>query len=180
MKGRLRDYAIGFSLFIAFCTGRVPSHAFRLFVYRRILRMTIGRDSTVHWRLVMYAPHGITIGRNSIIGNDCFFDGRWLITIGDNVNFGDHVHIYTGQHDPQSTDFGNKTAPVVIGDRAYVGPRVMILYGTTIGEGAVIGAGAVVTKDVAPYSIVAGIPARPIGERRRDLDYTLKYHLPFQ
>ena len=51
----------------------------------------------------------------------------------------------------------------------------IVLPGVTIGEGAIVAAGAVVTRDVAPYTIVAGAPARPVGERRRDLSYQLNF-----
>ena len=63
----------------------------------------------------------------------------------------------------------------MIGNRVWIGYRAMILPGVTIGEGAVVGAGAVVTKDVESFSIVAGNPARRIGERNQDLNYRLKY-----
>jgi maltose O-acetyltransferase len=178
-RHRLYDYLVGFSLLIAFLVGRVPVLAVRHFVYKR-LGMTIGPNSTVHWRLVPRTPHNITIGCNTIIGNDAFIDGRYGVTIGDNVNMGDHVSLYTAAHDPQSVDFGIKYGPIDIGDRVYLGARVIVLQNITIGEGAVAAAGSVVTRDVEPYTIVAGVPAKKIGDRRRDLDYTLKYHLPFQ
>jgi acetyltransferase-like isoleucine patch superfamily enzyme len=64
---------------------------------------------------------------------------------------------------------------VRIGDYAWLGARALILPGVELGEGAVVGAGSVVTKAVAPYAIVAGSPAKPIGERPRGLRYTLAY-----
>lgn len=60
----------------------------------------------------------------------------------------------------------------------WIASRVTILPGVTIGEGAVVAAGAIVTKDVEPYSIVAGVPAKRIGERNKNLEYTLN-HMPF-
>jgi maltose O-acetyltransferase len=122
----------------------------------------------------------LSIGRNSIIGNDAFLDAREGIEIGNNVNMGGHVQVFTLEHDPQARDFGIKGGPVIIRDYAYIATRTIILPGVTIGEGAVVAAGAVVTRDVEPYSIVAGVPARKIGERTRDLEYKLDYHLPFQ
>ncbi|MCA4133065.1 DapH/DapD/GlmU-related protein [Arthrobacter sp. M4] len=142
--------------------------------------MKIAPRTTVHWRLAFFAPQGISIESNSIIGNDCFLDGRSGLTIGSNVNIGGHVQVFTVGHDPQSPSFGTKGGPVVIGDRAYVASRATILPSVTIGEGAVVAAGAVVTKSVEPYDIVAGVPAVPIGKRTRELEYDLDFHMPFQ
>lgn len=67
---------------------------------------------------------------------------------------------------------------MIIGSRAWIGYRAIILPGIKIGEGAVVGAGAVVTKDVLPFTIVAGNSARKIGERNRELKYQTRYN-PF-
>jgi maltose O-acetyltransferase len=74
--------------------------------------------------------------------------------------------------------FADRGGAVTIGDRVWIGYRAIILPGIEIGEGAVVGAGAVVTKDVPPFTIVAGNPAVKIGDRPRDLDYTLDFR-PF-
>jgi acetyltransferase-like isoleucine patch superfamily enzyme len=84
------------------------------------------------------------------------------------------------EHDPQSGTYTTQGGPVVIEDYAWVSCRVVILPGVTIGRGAVVAAGSVVTKDVAPYTIVGGVPAKKIGDRNRDLTYTLDYHKAFQ
>jgi acetyltransferase-like isoleucine patch superfamily enzyme len=78
-------------------------------------------------------------------------------------------------HDPHDPGFRAIPRPVEIGDRAWIGARAIILPGVRIGEGAVVGAGAVVTRDVGPFEIVAGNPARKIGERNRNLSYSLSY-----
>ncbi|WP_229746303.1 acyltransferase [Rhodococcoides trifolii] len=180
VKFRVSEFLRGAVLFAAFLVGRVPVHQFRLFCYRHVFRVEIGKHSTVHWRTVWQAPEKIRIGRNTIVGNDALLDGRSGITIGDNVNFGGHVQIIAGHHDHQSSDFGSVLIPITIGNRVVIGTRATILTGVTIGEGAIIAAAALVNKDVPPYSIVGGVPAKVIGERTRDLDYELRYHLPFQ
>lgn len=170
----------GFVLYVAFLVGRVPWHAFRLFVYRRLLGIKIGRESVMHWRTRFYAPHGVRIGDHSIVGNDVFLDGRFGLTVGDNVNIGGETAIFTAEHDPNDPDFAMVGAPVVIEDYVYVGSRATILPGVRLGNGAVVAAGAVVTRDVPEYTIVGGVPAHEIGERRRDLRYQLGFHFPFQ
>jgi acetyltransferase-like isoleucine patch superfamily enzyme len=100
--------------------------------------------------------------------------------IGRNVNLSSEVLIRTAQHDYQSPDFKTVFHPVKIEDYVWLGPRCIILPGVTVGEGAVVAAGAVVTKDVEPYTLVGGVPAKKIGERPKNLQYTLgKGFLPF-
>ncbi|PIX73806.1 acyltransferase, partial [Candidatus Roizmanbacteria bacterium CG_4_10_14_3_um_filter_33_21] len=78
------------------------------------------------------------------------------------------------EHDINSPAFSAINAPVEIEDYVFIGPRAIILPGVTIGQGAIIAAGAVVTKLVPPFTIVAGVPARVIGERQiKDLHYRL-------
>ena len=76
--------------------------------------------------------------------------------------------------------FVTETQPVVIENYAWIGMRAMILPGVTIGEGAVVAAGAVVSRDVAPYTVVGGVPAKPIGRRQGPARYELAFHPLFE
>jgi maltose O-acetyltransferase len=155
---------------------RVPIYAARYAWYRHVLGMRIGEGSTLMMDLYLYirgragsGRHGITIGRRSIINQQCCLDGRGGLTIGDNVNISAGVWILTDSHDMHDPSFPEILAPVIIKDHAWIGSRALILPGVTLGEGAVVAAGAVVTSSVEPYTVVAGMPARPIGTRSRKL-----------
>lgn len=193
-------------LWVYFCTltGHIPSHRVRLFLYRHLFRVKIGRDSSVHWLARFNLPSGVEIGHNTVIGNDAFLDGRqkrkWdsnqnrflsyvrdfvnprerALRIGNNVSIAGYVQIYTMQHDVDDPDFAEIGAPVVIEDYAVLGSRVTILPGVTVGRGAVVATGAVVTKDVPPYTVVGGVPATRIRDRSKNLRYTLKFARMFQ
>lgn len=94
------------------------------------------------------------------------------IKIGRRVVVNDDVTILTGTHDVNHRNFLLIQRPVIIGDYAWICTGAMILPGVTIGEGAVVAAGAVVAHDVAPYTVVAGNPAKVVRDRRStDLDY---------
>lgn len=172
-------WAYGLELFLATLTGYVPWHAFRLFVYR-LMGVKLGKHTVFAWRARFFHPSGIQIGNHCNIGNDGFFDGRQGIIIGDDVVLSMGVWIWTYQHDPQSPTFEARGGPVVIEDYAWISSRVTILPNVRIGKGAVVAANALVTADVAPYTIVGGVPAKVIGERTKDLQYHLDYHLSFQ
>jgi acetyltransferase-like isoleucine patch superfamily enzyme len=166
-------------LYLLTITGFVPSHRFRRLAYRAA-GLRVPRSSAFHWRARFFAPQGLLIGEHVSIGNDAFFDGREGIAIGDCVNIAAEVRIYTREHDIDDPWFAETGGPVAIERYAYVGTRVTILPGVTIGEGAVVASGAVVTKDVPPYVLAGGVPARPIRERSRDLRYRLGYEKRFQ
>lgn len=154
--------------------GFFPSHRVRNAIYRRA-GVALPDSSSIHWRAEFYAPESIRVGEHCTIGDSCFLDGRSGLTIGDSVNLGSHVTIYTREHDVNSPDFAEIGGPVVIGDHAWVASHAIILPGVSVGEGAVVAAGAVVTRDVPAFAIAGGTPARVIGQRNRDLRYKLGY-----
>lgn len=161
--------------FLMYLTNRVvcsvPCHAARQWFYRRLLGLEIGSGSSLHMGAWIDGRGRFRMGCNSVINQNCRLDNRAGISIGDNVSISADVIILTADHDVQSPDFAGRQRPVVIEDWVFVGTRAMILPGVTLGVGSVVAAGAVVTKDVPQFSIVAGVPARPIGERSRDLRY---------
>ena len=159
--------------------GSIPSHAFRLWWYRYACGMRVGHHSSIHRRCRMYRPYKITIGDHTVINFGVLLDGRSGLEIGNNVSISEGTIILTLGHDIDDPQFGLKGGEVVIQDYVFIGSYARILPGVTIGEGAVVGAGAVVTHDIAPYSIVGGVPAVFIRERNRDLNYLPYYRKRF-
>ena len=154
-----------FALFLCTFFGYIPSHIFRNSMYRYLFKVKFGKDSIIYWRCRFFAPWGVHIGHNSIIGNDAFLDGRYGIFIGNNVNIAGECRIYTAEHDISSPTFSSIGSSVHIEDYVYIGTRVVILPGVTVKEGAVLASGCVVTKDVPPWTMVGGVPARFIKDR---------------
>jgi acetyltransferase-like isoleucine patch superfamily enzyme len=152
-------------------------YGIRHFFLRRFCCVKIGRDTSVAMGCFITGKH-ISIGDNTVINRFTYLDGRAPLYIGNNVNISHYTLIHTLTHDPQSRHFTCLAKPVVILDHVWIGARSTILPGVTIGEGAVVAAGALVTNDVDPYTIVAGCPARVIRRRTRDLRYKTKY-FPF-
>lgn len=117
-----------------------------------------------------FATGGISIGSGSGLGVNCSVHGP--LKIGDNVMMGPDVTILTHTHNIERTDIpmgqqgGMRVAEVVVGNDVWIGMRVVIMPGVKVGNGAVIGAGAIVTKDVPDYAIVGGVPVQVIKFRR--------------
>ena len=111
--------------------------------------------------------HYLVMKKNSEINRGCFLLAKDKIIIGENSTLAYQVTILTsanphGPHNKLSTLYPAMTAPVTIGNDVWVGAKAVILPGVTIGECSVVAAGAVVTKDVPPYTLVAGVPARVV------------------
>lgn len=153
----------------------IPSHTLRRFFLIHMLGVHIGPSTNVHRGCRLYSPRNIKIGSHTVINRDVLLDGRAGLFIGDNVSVSERVVILTLEHDPNDRDFASRGGQVRVEDKVFIGVHAIILPGIQVSEGAVIAAGAVVTSDVPAYSIYAGVPARSIGERRRDLCYQLDY-----
>ena len=158
--------------------GKFPSRTLRrAFLTRALGRLGVGSGVQMGCRFLN--PRKVELGDRNVINFGCLLDGRkFRIVTGNDVSIGPEASILTLGHDPQSPSFADRGGDVVIGDRVWIGYRAIVLPGVTIGDGAVVGAGALVTKNVEPFAIVAGNPARKIGDRRHDLSYQLDYR-PF-
>lgn len=132
-------------------------------------------------------PEKLHIGSRSHINRHCLIDARGGIQLKENVSISHNVTLCSAGHDCQTPDFKYISAPIIIEDYVWIGVNATILKGVTIGRGAVIAAGSVVTKDCEPLGIYAGVPARKIGERKDCMKYKIdnflyknnKYRKPY-
>jgi maltose O-acetyltransferase len=177
---RLKTICLEFWLMILRFVGFIPLH----FV-RKIFYMASGVDvpwnSTIHIGANFFNPSNIKIGHDTIIGDHCFLDGRAKLTIGNHVGIASQVLIYNDEHNVHSDNYENSFGPIEIGDYVFIGPRAIILPDIKIGKGAVVAAGAVVTKDIPNFEIWGGIPAKKIGDREnKNPNYKLGRAMLFQ
>ena len=121
----------------------------------------------------MWAAAGLTMGRGSTIGQRCYIDARGGVRLDEQVSISREAMVLTATHDPDSPDFAATLAPVTFESRSWVASRAIVMPGVTVGEGAVVAAGALVSTDVAPYTVVGGVPARNLRDRPGPLSYEI-------
>ena len=170
-----------YDLFIYLSTKVVPNiplSIFRRYYYSAFLKIRL--KTNVYFALGSHfaSVGNCNIGSNVIINSNVFLDNRGGLFIGDNVSISSQSMIITADHDPQCQLCSTRLSSVSIEDYVFIGSRVTILPGVTIGKGAVIAACSCVTKDVKPFQIVAGIPAKPIKQRNSELHYIPDYFRP--
>ncbi len=145
-----------------------PIRRFRSGIARRCLDYS-GKNVNIEKNANFGTGAGIRLGNNSGLGINCKVRGP--LVIGNDVMMGPDVIIYTENHCTERTDItmrgqgSTKPEKVVVQDDIWIGARVIILPGVTIGRGSIIAAGAVVTKDIPPFSVAAGVPAKVIKSR---------------
>lgn len=164
---------------VAYLYNRVVGHLPSRHLRHGVLRLWLGAfgaGSGVQLGCRFLNGRKVSLGPRNVINFGTLIDGRkFPVTTGADVSIGPEAAILTLGHDPRSPDFADRGGAVRIGDRAWIAYRAIVLPGVTIGEGAVVAAGAVVSEDVPPYAIVAGNPARQVGTRPRDLAYALDF-----
>src|ERR1700681_1753814 len=150
----------------------IPSHKVRLGWYRRVLGWQIGAQVTV--LMGQYIQVGsirkggtkVSIGKGTVINRGCLLYTTGGLIIGENVSISTGAWLVTGTHDMNDPLFPDNYQPIVIGNHAWIGVRATILAGVTGGEGAVVREGARVARDVAPFTVVGGVPARVVTQRQ--------------
>ncbi len=177
---RLKTILLEFELMLLRWVGYLPSHTLRKIFYLAAgIKMPF--NSTIHMWANFFNPENITIGQDSIVGDHSFLDGRAPLKIGNHVGIASQVLIYNDEHDINSETYGNSFGPVTIDDYVFIGPRSIILPNVHIGRGAIVAAGAVVTKDIPPLEVWGGVPAKKINDRQvKNLNYRLGRPMLFQ
>lgn len=178
---KIKIYLVAFYNFILIKVFlKIPSHTIR----RLIIKMNInslGSDTNFLMGLEIRKGQNIIIGDNCVFNKKILLDGRGgKLIIGNNVDIAQETNIWTLEHDVHDNYHKDKGGDVIIEDYVWIASRCTILPGVTIGRGAVVACNSVVTKDVLPMTIVAGMPAKVIGMRKSDLSYNLNYKPLFQ
>jgi acetyltransferase-like isoleucine patch superfamily enzyme len=158
----------------------IPSHTIRLLFYKFLMKFDIGDNTSIFMGVWFDTWGNFKIGKNSVINQKCRLDTRGEINIGENVSISAEVCILTADHDLLDLKCQGRVGSVTIEDYVFIGTRAMILRGVTLGKGSAVAAGSIVTRDVLPFTIVAGIPARKIGFRPQNLDYTCNHRVLFR
>ncbi len=169
------NYIYGLMRYSLLVVGKLPSGHLRNWLYRFVFNTKITKRTVISGGSEIRSPWNFHAD-NCRISNNCILDCRNEIFIGQNVVLGGGVHIWTEEHsvnDPNFAVLPENRGAVVIDNRAWICSDSTILPGVHVGEGAVLASRACATKDLDPYGIYAGIPARKIGERNHDLTYNL-------
>ncbi|OGK39543.1 hypothetical protein A2954_07705 [Candidatus Roizmanbacteria bacterium RIFCSPLOWO2_01_FULL_37_12] len=169
----MKNILLEIEVFLLHLVGHIPLHHLRRFFYR-IAGIKIGRGSSIHMGTRFYDPVNISIGEDTIIGEDAVLDGRDKLVIGNHVAVATGAMFLNSQHEINDEFFSPSISPIAVEDYVFIGPRVIVQPGVRIGRGAIVAAGAVVTKDVPPFAVVGGVPAKIISERKiKDLHYKI-------
>jgi acetyltransferase-like isoleucine patch superfamily enzyme len=142
---------------------------FRVFFYSRFF--SIGEETIILSGFKVRNPEKIKIGKRGYININCFMQGSGGVEIGDDVIIGPNVSFYSENHNfldkkKLIKDQGFTRKKIIVGNDVWLGANVTILPGISLGDGCVVGAGAIVTKSFPSYSVIAGVPAKKIKERR--------------
>lgn len=140
-------------------------HSWRVFILR-CFKAKIGNRVRIKRTVVLKFPWNLTMEDESMVCDNARIFCEDRVKIGRRAQVGEEVWLMTGSHDVNAFDFRLVTGPITIGECAWIATKSVVLKNVTVGTGAVVGADAVVTKDVPDWKIVAGNPAREIGERK--------------
>lgn len=165
LKNKLGRLLWNLAYAIAFRPFALPFfNRWRLFVLRRF-GSKIGNGSIVHASALVWAPWNLEIGQRTCVGPHTKLYNPDKIRLGNKVAISQYAYLCTASHDITKQENPLVTAPIMIEDRAWVAADAFVGMGVTIGEGAVVGARAAVFKNIEPWTVVGGNPAKFIKRR---------------
>lgn len=147
--------------------------------YLRLFVKSLGKRTYIGRNVDVKEPGKIAIGHHSVINKNVVLNGRGGLVIGNNVDIAQDVFILTEQHDQNDDMHALVKKSVCIEDYVWIATRATVLPGVVLGKGAVVACGAVVTKDVPSMTVVGGVPARYISDRKSGLKYSFNYREKF-
>jgi putative colanic acid biosynthesis acetyltransferase WcaF len=156
----------------------VPVRALRM-AWLRASGASLGDGAAVFWGTTVFNARDLVVGSRSVVSFRCVLDARGGLRLGEDVVVASDVQLITGGHDVDDPGFAPYFRPIEVGNRVWLTSRVTVLAGVSLGEGAVAAAGSLVTEDVAPFSVVGGVPARVVRERPQGLTYRIGRHPRF-
>ena len=163
-------YAI--TLFGNVVINKIPSRHIRKWFYQ-LMGAEIGKNTFPCRRVEVLLPKGLKLADGVAVGWFAELDARGGISIDHDTNISSHVKMITGSHDIDDQAYTADFKPIHVGHHCWVGTGATILQGVNIGDGAVVAAGAVVTKDVPPYEVWGGVPAKYIRKRTDVSEYRI-------
>lgn len=131
----------------------------------RLFGARIGRHVHIYNSAQIYFPWNLEVGDWSAIGEQAYIYNLGSIHIGSQVTISQRAHLCAGTHDYTDPSLPLQKPPIVIEDQAWICADAFVGPGVTVGEGALVGARAVATRDVEPWQVVVGNPAKPIKKR---------------
>lgn len=149
---------------------KIPSRHLRKWYYQS-LGAKIGKNTVICRRADVLFPKGLNLADNVAVGWFVDLDARGGIIVGHNTNISSHTKFITGSHDVDDPEFKASFLPIKIGHHCWIGTGAIVLQGVTIGDGAVVAAGAVVTKDIPSFEVWGGVPAKFIKKRNTEIRY---------
>ena len=165
-----RDYVLNHVV------NRIPFVGARMRAYKALgVRFDDLASANIALGVDVWDGGGLTIGARSTIGQRCYIDARAGVRLDSDVSISRGVSVLTAEHVIDDPEFGTALAGVHFGSRSWVGLGAIVLPGVNVGEGAVIAAGAVVTRDGEPWGVVGGTPAKPLRTRPGPMSYELDF-----
>ena len=146
-----------------------PCFGWRRFILRRF-GARIGRQVNTYPSTRIYFPWNLAVGDWSAIGEDALIYNLGQVTLGERVTISHRAHLCAGTHDYTRADLPLLKPPIAIKDQVWICAEAFVGPGVVVGEGAVVGARAVATRNVAPWTVVAGNPARVVKQRVLRMD----------